>query len=118
MQRFFRDATEQDERLYISVVTVGELRRGIELIRHRADHSQADLLEAWLETVLDSYADSVLDFTSAEAQVWGGLRALQPQNAIDKQIAATAITCGLTLVTRNVKDFINTGAQILNPFEF
>jgi predicted nucleic acid-binding protein len=66
---------------------------------------------------LVDYADSIVDFTELEAQVWGRLRVPHPQNAIDKQIAATALTCGLTLVTRNVSDFENTGVSLLNPFE-
>ncbi len=79
--------------------------------------NQADILEAWLETVLSDYADHILDFTALEAQVWGKLRVPNPHNALDKQIAATALAYGLTLVTRNVKNFVNTGVSLLNPFE-
>ncbi|MCJ2542310.1 type II toxin-antitoxin system VapC family toxin [Thermostichus vulcanus] len=107
----------EEARLYISVVTLGELRRGIERIRHRGDHRQADLLEAWLQVILDDYADHILDFTVTEAQVWGRLRVPHPQNAIDKQLAATALVYGLTLVTRNVNDFVGTGVPLINPFE-
>ncbi len=117
VRRFFQDAIEQDARLYISVITVGELRRGVDLIRYRGDRQQADLLEAWLQTILDGYADHILDFTATEAQVWGRLRVPHPQHVIDKQIAATALVCGLTLVTRNVSDFAGTGVSLLNPFE-
>lgn len=100
VQQFFQSAIEQDARLYISAVTLGELRRGVELIRYRGDQQQADLLEAWLQTILDDYADHLLDFTVTEAQVWGHLRVPHPQNALDKQLAATALTRNLTLVTR------------------
>lgn len=117
VQHFFQEATIQGNRLYLSVITIGELRRGVERIRHRGDRSQADLLETWLQTVVDNYAEHLLDFTDIEAQIWGRLRVPQSQNAIDKQIAATALSCGLTLVTRNVQDFLGTGVPLLNPFE-
>jgi toxin FitB len=115
--KFFQQTAEQAALLYLSVITIGELRRGVELIRHRGDRTQAALLETWLQTVLEDYADHILDFTALEAQVWGTLRVPHPQNALDKQIAATALTCGLTLVTRNVSDFTETGVPLLNPFE-
>jgi toxin FitB len=114
---FFQQAADRENHLFVSVITIGELRRGVEIIRHRGDRSQAKLLENWLQTVLSDYADRILDFTEIEAQVWGRLRVPHPQNAIDKQIAATALTCNLILVTRNVSDFENTGVSLLNPFE-
>ncbi len=114
---FFETAFEQDTRLFISVITVGELRRSVNIIRHRGDKRQADSLERWLNLVLDEYAESILDFTAAEAQVWGQLRVPNHENALDKQIAATALTYGLTVVTRNVNDFMDCGVNLLNPFE-
>ncbi|MFS8806628.1 hypothetical protein NW837_04095 [Synechococcus sp. R6-10] len=57
VQEFLQTAIEQEARIYISVITLGELRRGVELMRHRGDHLQANLLERWLQTVVDDYAD-------------------------------------------------------------
>ena len=84
VQQFFGKAMDQNARLYLSVITIGELRRGVDLIRHRGDQSQADLLEAWLQRILTDYSDFILSFTATEAQVWGRLRVPQAQNAIDK----------------------------------
>ena len=102
---------------YVSVITIGELRRGIELIRHRVDARQARQLETWLGLILEEYEEHILDFTHDEAQVWGRLRVPSPENVIDKQIAAAALTHDLTLVTRNTNHFEGLGIRALNPFD-
>jgi len=117
VRTFFENNGNTSSPLYISAITVGELRRGVEMIRHRGDKIQAGQLEQWLDMLLSTYEDNILDFTQAEAQVWGKLRAPHYENAIDKQIAATALTYDLTLVTRNTDDFKNTGVSLLNPFD-
>ena len=98
-------------------MTVGELRRGVELIRHRGDVKQAKLLEKWLSSILDGFQDYILDIDKDTAQVWGKLRVPHHENALDKQIAATALIHDLTLVTRNETHFNGTGVKIINPFE-
>ncbi|CAM3932321.1 type II toxin-antitoxin system VapC family toxin [Roseateles saccharophilus] len=113
---FFRTAAAEGAALYLSVVTIGELRRGIELIRHRGDEPQAVLLERWMRTVLREYKDQVLDFDVEAAQVWGRLRVPRPEHELDKVIAATALVHDLTVVTRNVRHFRASGLKLLNPF--
>ena len=68
VRRFFADARVKGAALYLSVITLGEIRRGVETIRHRGDTNQADLLEAWLAAVLRDFSDNVLDFSHNEAQ--------------------------------------------------
>ena len=116
VQDFFKLVTSERTPVFVSVVTVGELRRGVELIRHRGDTRQAALLEKWLDKLLVKYQDFILDFDKNIAQLWGRLRVPHPENALDKQIAATALIHDLTVVTRNHKDFTKTGVRTLNPF--
>ena len=74
VRRFFVKVRLHDEPLFISVITIGEIRRGIEIIRHRGDNPQARRLEAWLEVVLRDFDERILEFGNEEAQVWGRLR--------------------------------------------
>lgn len=113
---FFNHLAGTGKAVYLSAVTVGELRRGIELIRLRGDAEQATLLEDWLTKLLNEYANKVLAFDADAAQIWGRLRAPNPEHALDKQIAATALVHDLTGVTRNTTDFEGTGVRVTNPF--
>lgn len=113
---FFKEVSAGDAPLYLAAVTIGELRRGVELVRHRGDARQTQMLERWLGRLLGEFGDSVLAFDADVAQVWGRLRAPHPENPLDKQIAATALIHDLVLVTRNVKHFAATGVRLFNPF--
>jgi predicted nucleic acid-binding protein len=114
--RFFSEADKSDHALYLSVITVGELRRGVEIIRYRKDTQQAKQLESWLNALLDEYEEHILEFGREEAQVWGRLRVPHPENALDKQITAIALTHGLKLVTHNADHFAKLGLAVVDPF--
>ncbi len=117
VQRLFSRLRRERAPVFLSVVTVGELRRGVDLIRYRGDEAQAQRLESWLAGVLDGYADHILAIDSDIAQVWGRLRVPHPANALDKLIAATALVYDLTVVTRNSRHFTDSGVRILDPFD-
>jgi len=104
------------ESVYLSVQTIGEIRAGIEKISKRGDAEQAKVLERWLSTIVQEYADRILVFDDDCAQVWGKLMASQNQHPIDKQIASMALIHGLDVVTRNSNDFAVTGVKVINPF--
>jgi predicted nucleic acid-binding protein len=116
VRAFFDAAARDNTALYLSAITIGELRQGVESIRHRGDAVQAGRLERWLGRITKDYADAVLPFDEDEAQVWGRLRAPNPENPLDKQIAATALICDLIVVTRNTAHYAPTGVRLLNPF--
>ena len=116
VRRFFADADRNNVPMYLSVVTIGEMRQGIEIIRHRGDESQARVLERWLERVIDRFEDAILSFDQETAEIWGRLRVPNRENPLDKQIAATAIINELTVVTRNIAHYAPTGVGLLNPF--
>ena len=112
--RFLR--TTDADSLFLPVQTLGELRKGVETIRLRRDLDQAHRLEQWLDLVVQSYGDRILDFDHECAQMWGRLMAQGPQHPIDRQIAATALLYDFTVVTQNTPNFDGTGVRLLNPF--
>jgi hypothetical protein len=115
VKKFFKETAAED--IYLSVQTIGEIRRGLEVIRHRGDIQQAQKLEQWLNLVTEEYVDKILSFDEECAQVWGRLMSPHPQHPIDKQIAAIALIYDFVVVTRNVDDFRGTGVEIMNPFK-
>lgn len=101
---------------YLSVLTVGEVRRGIESIRRR-DERSARALDSWLEMLLRTFSARILPVDEAVADEWGRLSVPDPLPIIDGLLAATAKIHGLTVVTRNVNDVERTGVACVNPFE-
>jgi predicted nucleic acid-binding protein len=116
VQAFFELATRSNTLLYLAAVTIGELRQGVENIRHRGDVPQARQLEHWLGRLTRDYANAILAFDADAAQVWGRLRVPNPENPLDKQIAATALIHNLIVVTRNTAHYAPTGVECVNPF--
>ena len=102
--------------LYTSVITIGEILYGIARQRRRQPEFAAQL-ERWLESVTALFKDRVLVFDDAAARRWGVLHAELGFTSSDLQIAAIAWSRGLTVVTRNVRDFVPTGVSTLNPIE-
>jgi predicted nucleic acid-binding protein len=111
---WYRSASGAEK--FLSVLTIGEIRRGIEGIRRR-DEASARALDVWLARLLAGYAARVLPVHEPIAEEWGRLNVPDPLPVIDGLLAATAIVHGLTLVTRNVDDVKRTRVPCLNPFE-
>lgn len=109
------DALSPDD-LFLSVLSIGELRRGIELIRRR-DPAAAGALEEWLEGLVRDHGERILPIDREVASQWGRLSVPDPLPVIDSLLAATAKVHGLTLATRNTKDLERTGVKCVNPFE-
>lgn len=105
----------EDEDVFLSPLTLGELRKGVELVRRR-DPISADRLEAWLLDMASTHTDRILGVNERIADRWGRLNVPDPLPVIDGLLAATAIVHGLTLVTRNVPDIARSGVAWLNPF--
>jgi predicted nucleic acid-binding protein len=101
--------------LFLSVVSIGEIERGI--ARQRAtDPVFADALAAWLDRVLTLYGERIVAFDLRTARRWGALSAALGNDSADLVIAATALEHGLIVVTRNVSDFEPAGVAVLDPF--
>ena len=107
-----------ESELYVSTITIGEIRRGIERLPNGKRKTQ---LRTWLQTICDCMKGRVLSFNTSTAHVWGQLKAQWDKAGIsvpslDSQIAATAQRHSLTVVTRKTSDFEKTGVKVLNPF--
>ena len=113
-------ASVPDDRLHLSVVVIGEIRRGARL-RARANVQAGQRLDLWLDELIDNYGfgDRLLPVNLEDALIWGRITADHKQlPETDALIAAQALARDWTVVTRNVKDFERTGVRLLNPFEY
>ena len=108
-------AAQETSDLYLSVMTVGEIQRGVaQQEQHNPPFAQD--LASWLARVLTWYGDRIIPFDGSTAQRWGRLSASLGHDSVDLMIAATALEHGLTVVTRNIKDFAPTGVGVFDPF--
>ena len=109
-------ASIDDQGLYLSVLVIGEIRKGIEIVRAR-DPSRAQVIEKWLATVIAAFGDRILPIDEPIAEEWGRMNAKRSVPTIDGLLAATAIIHNMILVTRNTSDVDDLGAQVLDPFQ-
>ncbi len=108
-------ASVSADRLFLSVLVVGEIRQGIERLARR-DSAQAEIFERWLSQLVSDYADRLVPVTEQIAEAWGRLNVPDPVPVVDGLMAATALVHDWTLVTRNVNDVRSTGVRLLSPF--
>ncbi len=103
-------------RLFISVLTLGELRKGV-AARRRTDPIAAEGLGIWVDGIETMFADRILPVDATVARIWGELSAGRSRPVVDTLIAATAVASGLTLVTRNTRDVAATGVALVDPWQ-
>lgn len=108
-------AAQPEADLFLSVITLGEIERGIRLHGPRDPEFAADLRE-WLDRTVTVFADRLLDFTASDARAWGDLSARLGHPGADLMIAAQALTRDAVVVTGNVSDFAPTGVHLVDPF--
>jgi predicted nucleic acid-binding protein len=104
------------DRHYISGLSLGEIRKGIEILRRKSPE-QCLAFENWLITLRTEYETDILTVSDRISDQWGHMMAKQTKPVIDGLLAATALTHKLTMATRNAKDFKNTGIKVINPFQ-
>jgi predicted nucleic acid-binding protein len=105
-----------DDEVFLSTLTLGEIRRGIESIRRR-DSAAASVLESWLGRIAEAHRDRIVAVDRAIAEEWGRMNAPDPLPVVDGLLAATAKVVGLTLATRNTDDIARSGVSFFNPFD-
>ena len=110
-------AVVRDASLHLSVLTLGEIRTGIDRLRDR-DAQQAAVFDTWLTELRARFAERILPVDGRVATEWGRLNAPHPRNTVDSLIAATARVHELIVVTRNAKDFRDCGVPVIDPWRY
>jgi toxin FitB len=108
-------AATAPERIFTSVIVLGEIRRGIELIARR-DKPQAAILEAWYASVRQGLGDRILPVDEPVMVLWAKIAVPDALPAYDGLIAATALAHGLSVVTRDVSAFWSAGVEVIDPW--
>jgi toxin FitB len=104
-----------EEEIYLSVLTIGEIRRGVESVRRR-DPDSAAALDSWLARLSEAHRDRILPVDRAIAEEGGRMNVPNPRPVVDGLLAATAKVAGLTFATGNVADVEGSGAELIDPF--
>lgn len=110
-------ASIEESDIYLSVLVVGEIRKGVERARPR-DPDKARTLEAWLDAVVGAYSERILPIDQAVADEWGRISARRSVPVVDALLAATAKAHRMTLVTHNISDVADLGADFMDPFDY
>jgi hypothetical protein len=106
----------RDSELFLSVLTLGEIRKGIDRLQSR-DPTQARVFNDWLDQLRVRFADRIVPVDDRIADRWGSLNDVNPRNTVDSLLAATAYVHGLTVATRNAADFEGCEVRLLNPWQ-
>ena len=104
-----------DEEIFLSVLSIGEIRRGIENVRRR-DPKSATALDSWLARLAEAHRDRILPIDRATAEEWGRMNVPDPLPVVDGLLAATAKVSGLTFATRNIADVEGSDVDLVDPF--
>jgi predicted nucleic acid-binding protein len=109
-------AAVNDIEVHLSVMTLGEIRKGVELLRRR-NPAQSEIFNRWLVELHARFAERIMAIDTRIAEEWGRLNAAAPRNTVDSLIAATARVHGFIVVTRNTDDFKDCGVPLINPWQ-
>ncbi|CAG9171130.1 type II toxin-antitoxin system VapC family toxin [Cupriavidus pampae] len=114
---FLSAKQREGAQVFVSVLTFGEMRRGVLKLQYNQDFAQSALMAQRLQTLKEQYCDDTVGVGDATSEIWARLSVPSPHSPIDKLIAATAVERQLTVLTRNVRDFQHAELKVINPFD-